>query len=473
MTTHSVSSHDNHEPHWPNEPFLGWLKTQTSLYIGQIITLAAFPSTIFGLYYYSSHTTEDIEHRVHITPELLQKSIIWLHIPFLLLFIIKIVSILDKNEIGAYRSNMVYKRIFKERMDTKKIKSHLSVSQEIVRKFKLFFLFFLGSSFLLYIVFAINNYSDVDFGSSLRATSNRFEALSQIQSRFWPFFMNNLGLLFAFWCFTLLYLPPLDEDNKRRQKLSLRISTFVVLAFTLSFPFLILTGINNSEYTADYLLGYITFYNAVSGVLFAVSLCLLIGRLDSKLIGLPSILTSVLYIYASVQPLFVVFEMDADVNKILHTGVLIIVFAFKIYFFFIIVYIFQTGRLLNYFFCFPTLNKLVDSIFQNQFEIVIIKEHSHKFLFAIHEHEKIVYTSDKLFERRKDCLDFTKHLRKIMKNEKSFQIKKSDGTYWVEVVDSEKNMVYCNSHNLKSREEADAMLISSRERIPYCKLNYT
>src|SRR6185503_15541898 len=85
---------------------------------------------------------------------------------------------------------------------------------------------------------------------------------------------------------------------------------------------------------------------------------LLIARLDSKLVGLPSWLISILYSYAAAQPLFVVFELNqTEVFDKITTGVLIFVFVSKIYFFLIITYALQTGKMLNYLSCFPILEK--------------------------------------------------------------------------------------------------------------------
>jgi hypothetical protein len=242
---------------------------------------------------------------------------------------------------------------------------------------------------------------------------------------------------------------------------------------TLAFPAFILTGLTGiSIYTHSYLVGYVTLFNALSGLLNAVFLALLIGRLDSKFIGLPSDLVSILYIYAAVQPLFVVFGLPMFVNEVIKTIVFVTVLLFKIYFFFIIIYAFQTGRLLNYFLCFPELKNRVDSIFKNQFEITIVKEHSHHFFFNISKDDSVVFTSDLYFDKRRECLEVIKHLRKISKNKKSFKIREYDKAYWVEI-QNEDFVVYCISQNCKTIGKAVDLQNKAIEQLAYCKLNYT
>jgi hypothetical protein len=96
---------------------------------------------------------------------------------------------------------------------------------------------------------------------------------------------------------------------------------------------------------------------ALSGILNALTFALLITRLDSKLFGLRSWLICILYSYAAIQPLFAVFEFDAAVMFQITSAVLALAFILKVYFFLIIMYAVQTGKMLNYLFSFPTLNK--------------------------------------------------------------------------------------------------------------------
>ena len=97
---------------------------------------------------------------------------------------------------------------------------------------------------------------------------------------------------------------------------------------------------------------------ALSGIINALVLALLITRLDSKLLGLRSWLICILYFYAAIQPLFAVFEFDSDVMPRITTAVILFAFILKVYFFLILMYAVQTGKMLNYFYGFPLLGKL-------------------------------------------------------------------------------------------------------------------
>lgn len=167
------------------------------------------------------------------------------------------------------------------------------------------------------------------------------------------FFFNNFTLLFVFSCFLVMYIRP-GEAKKARKYL---VGAVIVVGslIILFFSFLVLKWETFTPKSAG---DYVAIFDALSGVINAVVLALLIARLDSKLVGLPSWLISILYSYAAVQPLFLVFELsDSELLKTITTVVLIFVFISKIYFFLIIFYTLQTGKMLNYLTCFPILRK--------------------------------------------------------------------------------------------------------------------
>jgi hypothetical protein len=168
------------------------------------------------------------------------------------------------------------------------------------------------------------------------------------------FFFNNLTQLFIFWCFLVLWIPS-GEMGAKYKKYRNRSFLFVGV-LTLLFP--LLAWVKEAGHTPVEWDAFVAVFDALSGVINAVALALLIARLDSKLIGLPSWLISILYSYAAVQPLFMVFSLSQSVvlEKIA-TSVLIFVFVSKIYFFLIIIYALQTGKMLNYLFCFPILRE--------------------------------------------------------------------------------------------------------------------
>lgn len=180
------------------------------------------------------------------------------------------------------------------------------------------------------------------------------EVVRELAFPFIVFAFNNFTLLFIFLCFLVLHIPSdkIDDDYPKHRN----VSAFIVLGLTLLYPALV--PVNVGAYTAADWKAYSSVFDTLSGVINAIALALLIARLDSKLIGLPSWLISILYSYAAVQPLFLVFELSgSDVLEQITTSVLIFVFVSKIYFFLIIIYALQTGKMLNYLFCFPILRE--------------------------------------------------------------------------------------------------------------------
>lgn len=173
---------------------------------------------------------------------------------------------------------------------------------------------------------------------------------------FLEFLFNNISLLTIYFCFLSMYLPLDSSDStRRRQRRHLAISSIAIAVFTL---FLILLIKVRWPLTVGDFREVNAVFDALSGTINAVVLALLIARLDSKLIGLSSRLISVLYSYAAVQPLFVAFAQGpTSVLEEITASVLVFVLISKIYFFLIIMYALQTGRMLNYLACFSELDK--------------------------------------------------------------------------------------------------------------------
>jgi len=234
---------------------------------------------------------------------------------------------------------------------------------------------------------------------------------------------------------------------------------------TLSLPLLLSMG-SRVSITASSLTSYFTVFDAMSGILNAIVLALLIARLDSKLIGLPSWLIGLLYCYSAVQPLFAVFEQPAPVFQSIQSFVLISVFVFKVYFFLIIMFTLQTGRMLNYLFCFPFLNRRVDSIFENQFEIKIEREHG-QYRFSIMKHNSLVYSTDHCSGTQEECDTHVEEIREAMKERQSYHRKAQSGTHWVEIKTN--GSVRCHSIGLRSEMDVEDLILESIEKIPYCK----
>jgi hypothetical protein len=228
-----------------------------------------------------------------------------------------------------------------------------------------------------------------------------------------------------------------------------------------------------STFSEGKLLSYATVFEGLTGTLSGVALALLIARLDSKFISLSSSLICILFVYAGIQALSVVFNLPEPVFKTMATFVLIAALGLKICFFLIIAHTLQSGRMLNYLVCFPFLRERVDSIFENQFEIRTSRLGANLFTLSIFKKNHLLYSTGSTFENKREC-DATVHeLREGMKKREAYlRPAKESGTYWVEVkVKTFKEDIVCESIPLRSEEEANQLINESIDKIPYCKYN--
>ena len=479
MTTHSHPTEISHEqPPLPNQHFASWLRSQTTLFISQIVAVMGLVLFIAEEVYYVSHAREQGKIFDPLTIKLI---VDYAHIVFMAVFIMVLIKVLDDNERGSYRVKLVYARVFKEpKQDEEDIDKLLETSKDQLRRFKRRFLWFWIGMLCLYIAFAsqhtyeaslapkkesagkevslsfnVKSHEEEKFEGELslsitdeargtidkmraetdkaRAAANEGHAeekkpeqalhkgaleevppegaqekappkeelkkeeeiknaptkeelekaphkeelkkaptkeelekirikeekeeLERVHTKLifacLSFFFNNFTLLFVFLCFLVLYIRPSEKNKEWKYWVG---SVSVVAALTiLCLWFLVLRW---GEFTTKSAENYVSVFDALSGVINAVVLALLIARLDSRMVGLPAWLISILYSYAAVQPLFLVFEIgDSELLKTISTIVLVFVFIFKIYFFLIIFYALQTGKLLNYLTCFPILRE--------------------------------------------------------------------------------------------------------------------
>jgi hypothetical protein len=385
------------QPPLPNLHFSSWLRGQTTLFVGQIIAVLGIILFFAEEVYYVWHGPEYGKLLEPMTAKLI---VDYAHIVFIAVFILVLIRVLDDNDRGSYRVKLVYERVFKKpKKGEESVDKALESSQEQLKTFKRRFLWFWVGMLCLYVSFACQHTYEASFepakepagkevslslaGSSHgeegefkgklslniadeahRAPSENSPSIpkksdqeklpTKLVFSSLAFFFNNFTLLFVFSCFLVMYIRP-DEVKKKERKYLVGAVVAVGFLVILFFSFLIL---NWGKFTPKSAGNYVAIFDALSGVINAVVLALLIARLDSKLVGLPSWLISILYSYAAVQPLFLVFEVsDSELLKTITTLVLIFVFISKIYFFLIIFYALQTGKMLNYLTCFPILRK--------------------------------------------------------------------------------------------------------------------
>lgn len=524
MSNLPVPHIENNDNYLSSQPFGSWVRNQTALFVSQILSFIGFLSFIGTAIYYTIANYNKVEPAKNL--EFIQYSIYIAHLFILPIFIGWLIGIIDNDNEDLGKIKLTYKRIFNQSPSSPKAQEE--TSKEQLRKFKVYFFWFWIVMYCLYVVFTVSAYyqsksdsvqsktqTSIKSGSSkkqekvnssqdiriyievnginankvnsnqvIEGVSDEFQnqnqtsissedtntskkpqdkTISRYLFPFLTFAMNNLGSIFIYCCFTVLFLPSIRYNAKIIQKLHIFFWTIFILLFTLSFwVFLFINGVENTDYYE-----HIIIFDAISGVINALVLALLIARLDSKLIGLPSYLISVLYIYAAIQPLFVVFELSVPVSEMIKTSVLIFVFIFKIHFFLIITYALQTGRMLNYLYCFPALNERVDSLFANQFEIRTRNEHG-KFGYDIYRKNEKIYIGKGEFLDETDCKMKIKELKKIIKNASSVQIDRNL-TPRVRILDRNKKEL-CVSDPFRSRKNAEKLKRESIEKIPHCNV---
>ncbi|HEX8146106.1 MAG TPA: hypothetical protein VF591_02800 [Pyrinomonadaceae bacterium] len=399
-----------------------------------------------------------------------------------------------ENRHGTRKALALAARIFKESL---KPKHPPEKAQKQLKKFKEYFLYFWCVTFLLYVVFLLKHLKvvfltcergSVSFAHFLHAHGLTTDLLCGEKSiafmaqillyPFLEFLLGTLNLLFVFWCFVILRSPAFDKRARTRQGLLIHYSGFVVALLTAVFP-LLLFRIGGPALSKESLTDYATVFDGVTGTLSAVVLALLIARMDSKLFGLPWWLIGMLFAYASIQPLFIAFALNVRVLEMVQTSVLTAAFGLKICFFLIVAHSLQGGKMLNYMVCFPLLRERVDSIFENQFEIRLVRAEHNSFTLSILKKNEPYYSTERRFKSRRACDTFVKNLRRRMEDHEAYgQPQEAEGTYWVEVRSavrsggrrsSAKGRLLCESGPLRSEDEAQHLIDESLDKIPYCK----
>jgi len=352
-----------------------------------------------------------------------------------------------------------------------------SVAVDQVRKFKEYFFWFWIATWFLYVVLLL----DELFAKSTGAPDNiQLEIAQAARVLFFPFLsflFGTLNLLFVFWCFVILQSPAYDPRSTLRQKLLINYSSFVIALIISAYLVLASFAVGRGSYKHT-LIGYATVFDGLTGILSGIALALLIARLDSKLFRLRPPLVSILFIYAAIQPLFVVFELEKLVFGTIETAVLLAAMGLKVSFFLIVAYALQSGKMLNYLVCFPFLKERVDSIFENQFEIrtSTIDREPKKYTFSIWEKNKLVYSTGRDFDTREE-VDWQVELLhdlmpKFRSEQQKHQPKPVAGTYWVEIRHpDDHNKLVCESIPLRSADEREELIKESIQNIPHCKYN--
>jgi hypothetical protein len=318
-----------------------------------------------------------------------------------------------------------------------------------LKRFQSYFVEFWAVTLPLYAVLWVKHQG---WATPMNFEANQFISLVQVLwNPFFTFMFGTLNLLLIFWCFVILQSPAHEVPSalaaakgggdaekhlhvayEARQKLLIHYSAFVVTMIIAAF-LLLLFPVGGMRFNASNLTDYATIFEGLTGILSAVALSLLIARLDSKLIDLPTSVIYILFGYAAIQPLLVVFEQNGAVFRNIEAATLTSALLLKICFFLIIFQVLRKGDLLTYLVCFPILHRRVDSIFDNQFEIRIARECG-TYSFSIWKKNHLVYLPAGFSKKRSTCDRKIKTIRRLMKDGPSYMPDEVAGTHWLKII---------------------------------------
>lgn len=328
-------SYDHKIVEYPNERFFSWLKANTALFLGQLAALGSLLLFIGSFAYYvlglhAGETNISIDQYLSYT----QKTVLILNMIFCLLFVVFAIYIFQKNYVGYFHSRQFINVVFG-------IKNYDQLQTEnealkLQKKLKLNFIYYWAFLFVFYTYLVLTDGTETD-GKNV-ATS----------------LLNSMLFIAPYWMFSIISKSkkigysvesdPADAGNNATiysSKFPIIVWLTGVIGLGLFYFFL---EVNYKTSISDFL----KIANGLSGLINMVVFGLLISRLDSKLIGLPSWLVFILFFYAAVQPLDVFIDQTDLQSKMFTTINYMIVLIFKVYFFFIITYLFQTGRIFSF-----------------------------------------------------------------------------------------------------------------------------
>jgi len=300
-------------------------------------------------------------------------------------------------------------------------------------------------------------------------TMSTLKMLGKVRYSLLLFVLNNFTALSVFCCFGILYMPRDDSDFEAKLRLTRRYSLLIAFLLTLLTP-LLLVVVKGNAFTQSDVDQISTLFAAVGGTLNAVAFALLIARLDSRIIGIPSSLIAVLYGYAALQPLFVAFNQSTNVLRAIETSAVIAALLFKICLILIVVHVARTRGLRDYLWFFPVLHRSVNSVFHNQFEITAYGREPGSFTFSIFDRNVERYRTEASYSTKAQCDEAVEKLVDLMKERKNYSTtpKELRGTYWIQIRPVGGDLV-CESTDLRSADEVVDLIEESIEKVPYCK----
>jgi|SRR6185312_2964654 len=349
--------------------FMHWLERNSSFLWTRFLAILGFIAVIL----------EVVVHFIDIfkdgKPE--EKGHILLIVIFSIqaLFILWVIFYLNDKSLNEHiqldlhinRFKKYYKVLLEKELSEDQIKVAHNINELNLNIFARYWLLFWKWIFLLYVLLALKTLLNVE-----NASPAYYLCMNVAGA-----FLNNFSMSFLFLCF-LLIQGPLNSLNYKQDNIDAQFNRFLAHKSTL---FTVVIGFSvvhlvallayylkfhvwSQDYLTGTLLADVSNVNLVfsifSGVFNCFCLALLIARLDSKIINVPSSLIGVLVVYAAIQPMYVFFDDKA------YTLIVLIVstctLAFKVYFYLIIAYIINSGRLTDLFLTFPIIKKLIEDV---------------------------------------------------------------------------------------------------------------
>ena len=312
---------DLHEHRLPNQSFWGWIKTQTALLMSQVIVALSITLWMYSfVHYVVGYEAKEVNNHFW---QYTRNSISILNILACFTFLIITIYIMNKNKYGKHQVELFYRQFFKSQNDLMQIEARIDDAEEKLLAFKQVYMW-------LWVAGIAYNFFSHLF-SSFIVTSKLVESILDL-------FFNNIGLSILYACYRLL------SKNERIIPTTNRIIYVIVLNLFVALLFYIFWLRNEN---VSLIWESITL--ALSGIVYMIVVALLVSTLDNKIIGLPSYLICILFIYAAIQPLEFVFIKKQDAgDAFISVTILFFAFILKVYFFSIISYATQTGRLLNF-----------------------------------------------------------------------------------------------------------------------------
>ena len=343
--------------------FSNWLHDNSSFYRIQV----------FGLLAIAGAVLEPIAHIKDIFNEtnaqhveyILKLSIYALQLIFIL-FVILVLnrkSFIESIEPNRYK--IYHKMIVGKDLTKNEVQATTKMNELNTRLFARYWLLFWKWLFILYLVLFTRVLLDKGY-----AQNQAYFVLSNVIETF----LNNISMCNLLICFFIVS-SPLASLKYNSQYLTSEFNKLlstkniiyvVVVGFSIVHLFSLVWILKSNppakpilpENLVIYYLTINSPFKIISGIFNCFALALLIARLDSKIANVPSFLISVLVLYAALQPLYVFF--DNPTSDLIVIVVSSLTLYFKIYFYIIVAYIINTGRLGDLFMTFPLVKKMVE-----------------------------------------------------------------------------------------------------------------